>query len=175
MAAVSHAASAPLPPSQHRCSSVSRMRERTRSRGSAGSKSANTTNSRRACLTASAAASTGTLLSKLPAALTIEARALDCFASPLALSQQAWNAAATAAQSLGGREVGEVGEVGEGEQQWRCVRFECCRRAVTCRGRHAAAARATTLQEGATREWRQLPEQCRASRRARARGAASGG
>lgn len=123
MAAVSHAASAPLPPSQHRCSSVSRMRERTRSRGSAGSKSANTTNSRRACLTASAAASTGTLLSKLPAALTIEARALDCFASPLALSQQAWNAAATAAQSLGGREVSEVGEVGEGEQQWRCVMF----------------------------------------------------
>ena len=172
MAAVSHAASAPLPPSQHNCSSVSRMRERTRSRGSAGSKSANTTNSRRACLTASAAASTGTLLSKLPAALTIEARALDCFASPLARSQQAWYAAATAAQSLGGREVGEVGE---GGQQWRCVRFECCRRALTCRGRHAAAARATTLQEGATREWRQLTEQCRASRRARARGAASGG
>jgi len=169
MAAVSHTASAPLPPSQHNCSSVSRMRERTRSRGSAGSKSANTTNCRRACLTASAAASTGTLLSKLPAALTIEARALDCFASPLALSQQAWYAAATAAQSLGGREVGE-GQSSNGAASGSNVA-----NAVTCRGPHAAAARATTLQEGEMREWRQLPEQCRASRRARARGAGGGG
>jgi hypothetical protein len=98
MAAASHATSEPPPPSQHSCSSTSRKRDKTRSRGSAASTSANTTNCRRASLTASAAASTGTLLSKLPVALSIEARPL-CLVSP-ALSTQAWYAAATAAQSL---------------------------------------------------------------------------